>query len=266
MKGLIFSVKRFSIHDGPGIRLTFFVKGCPLSCLWCHNPEGISPEPEKVSQIFRVGDREFRKTEAVGRYYSIEDILAILEKERVFIDNSNGGVTFSGGEPLMQFDFLLEALKACKAHGFHTAIDTSGHFSSSKLKKIIPCTDLFLFDLKHLDSEKHREFTGVPNNTILKNFRHLIESSCDVMVRIPIVPGFNDSDEHLACLRKLIFSNRTDNIKMINLLPYHKIGASKYKRFNIPYKMGAVLQPSPERMKELKEFFSGGGIRVKIGG
>jgi pyruvate formate lyase activating enzyme len=266
MKGLIFSVKRYSIHDGPGIRVTFFMKGCPLSCLWCHNPEGISPVPEKARQVFRVGEREFRKTETVGRYYSVEDVLAILEKERVFIDKSKGGVTFSGGEPLVQFDFLLEVLKACKAAGFNTAIDTSGYFSQAKLKRIIPYTDLFLFDLKHLDPEKHKELTGVPNYTILSNFRHILESSCDVMVRIPVIPGLNDSQEHLVRLRKLIFRKRTNNIKMINLLPFHKIGESKYKRFKKPYKMGSFKQPYPEQMKELKEFFSGGGIRVKIGG
>lgn len=266
MEGLIFSVKRYSIHDGPGIRVTFFMKGCPMSCLWCHNPEGISPVPEKARQVFRVGEREFRKTETAGRYYSVEDVLAILEKERVFMDKSKGGVTFSGGEPLVQFDFLLEALKACKANGFHTAIDTSGYFSPVKLKRIIPYTDLFLFDLKHLDPEKHKEFTGVSNYTILNNFRFIIGSSCDVMVRIPIIPGFNDSHEHLGRLRRFILSKKTDNIKMINLLPYHKIGVSKYKRFKRLYKMESVQPPSPEQMKELKEFFSGGGIRVKIGG
>jgi pyruvate formate lyase activating enzyme len=266
MKGLIFNVKRYAIHDGPGIRVTFFMKGCPLSCRWCHNPEGISPEPEKVRLTNRVGDLEFKKTEIVGRLYSVKDILAILEKERVFIDKSKGGVTFSGGEPLMQFDFLLETLKACRVNGFHTAIDTSGQFSSEKLKKIVPYTDLFLFDLKHLDSKMHKEYTGIPNNTILRNFMQILKSRSEIMVRIPVIPGFNDSDEHINRLRKFIFDNKTDNIRMINLLPYHKIGASKYKKFNKPNKMKAVIQPSPEKMKELKEFFSGKGIRVKIGG
>jgi len=266
MKGLIFSVKRYAIHDGPGIRVTFFMKGCPLSCWWCHNPEGISPEPEKVQMINRIGDKEFRKTEIAGRQYTIEDILEILMKERIFIDKSGGGVTFSGGEPFMQFDFLLEALKACKDAGFHTAVDTSGHFSSGLLKKVIPYTDLFLYDLKHLDREKHIEFTGVPNDTILKNYELIVESGCEIMIRIPVIPGFNDSQDHLERLRKYIFDNRTESIKMINLLPFHKTGASKYKRFNKTYKMEAIVPPASEKMKELKEFFSEGGIRVKIGG
>ena len=130
MKGLIFSVKRYSIHDGPGIRVTFFMKGCPLSCIWCHNPEGISPFPEKVTRTNRVGAREFIQDEEVGKYYTVEDILGILEKEKVFINQSKGGVTFSGGEPMLQFEFLLEALKACKVNGYHTAVDTSGYSSA----------------------------------------------------------------------------------------------------------------------------------------
>ncbi|MEI6050466.1 MAG: 4Fe-4S cluster-binding domain-containing protein [Bacteroidota bacterium] len=127
MKGLIFSVKKYSIHDGRGIRVTFFMKGCSLSCIWCHNPEGISPFPEEVIQKNRVGEREFSNREEVGKFYSVEDILEILDKEKIFFDQSKGGVTFSGGEPMLQFEFLLEALKACKANGYHTAVDTSGY-------------------------------------------------------------------------------------------------------------------------------------------
>jgi pyruvate formate lyase activating enzyme len=123
MKGLVFSIKRYSVHDGPGIRVTFFMKGCPLSCWWCHNPEGISPLPENVELTEKVGEREFRKNVTAGEWYSVNDILGIIEKEKIFISESKGGVTFSGGEPLLQIDFLLEALKACKSHGYHTAVD-----------------------------------------------------------------------------------------------------------------------------------------------
>jgi pyruvate formate lyase activating enzyme len=266
MNGLIFSVKRYSIHDGPGIRVTFFMKGCPLSCWWCHNPEGISPEKEEVEKITRIGDREFYKKENVGLSYSVEDIIAIVEKERVFIDKSKGGVTFSGGEPMMQSEFLLEALKVCRDNGFHTAVDTSGQCSREKLEKIIPFTDLFLFDLKLMDEKKHIEYTGVTNKNILGNFNLIISRNVDIMIRIPVIPGFNDSEEDLEQLKQFIHDKKTERIKMINLLPYHKIGSSKYKRFNKPYKMEETVQPSPERMKELKEYFSGEGIRVKIGG
>jgi pyruvate formate lyase activating enzyme len=266
MKGLIFNVKRYAIHDGPGIRVTFFMKGCPLSCLWCHNPEGISSEPSTIEHVDRIGERKFRKNETAGKLYDTNDILAILEKERVFIDQSKGGVTFSGGEPMIQFDFLMEAMQACKENGYHTTVDTSGFSSPERFKKIIPFTDLFLFDIKHLDNLKHKEFTGMPNDVILRNYRLIFESGCDFMVRIPVVPGFNDDADHLATLKQYILSEKNENLKMISLLPYHKIGSSKYKRFNIPYKMENVEQPSSERMKELKEYFSGSGVRVKIGG
>jgi pyruvate formate lyase activating enzyme len=266
VKGLIFSVKRYAIHDGPGIRVTFFMKGCHLSCLWCHNPEGISPEPEIIEQVDRIGESEFRRNETVGKYYDTGDILEILEKERVFIDQSNGGVTFSGGEPMMQFDFLLKALKTCKENGFHTAVDTSGFSSPERFKQIIPFTDLFLFDLKHMDSLKHKEYTGVPNEVILNNLNIIIGSRSDLMIRVPVMPGYNDDEEHLTRLRQYITDRKNDNLKRISLLPYHKIGSSKYKRFKMPYKMENVEQPSVERMKELKDFFYGYGGKFKIGG
>jgi pyruvate formate lyase activating enzyme len=266
MKGFIFSVKRYSVHDGPGIRVTIFMKGCPLACLWCHNPEGISPFPETVTRINRVGDREFSRSEEVGKYYSVEEILEILNKERVFIDKSNGGVTFSGGEPLLQTEFLLEALKACKQQGYHTAVDTSGYSSAENFISVIPFTDLFLFDLKHLDNTKHFELTGVSNTGIMENFKHLLDSGRDIMLRVPVIPGYNDDYENLEGLRKLIMETKTSSLKKISLLPYHKIGSSKYKRFNVPYRMENVEQPTKERMMQLKEYFSETGIKIKIGG
>jgi len=266
MKGLIFSVKRYSIHDGPGIRVTFFMKGCSLSCSWCHNPEGISPFSETVVQTNKVGEREFTNSEEVGKYYSVENILEILEKERVFIYQSKGGVTFSGGEPMLQSEFLFDALKACKANGYHTAVDTSGYSSAENYKSIIPFTDLFLFDIKHLDETRHIELTGVSNIGILDNYRLLLNSGKDIMVRVPVIPGFNDDPDHLEKLKQFLLSTKTESLKKINLLPFHKIGSSKYKRFNIPYRMGNVEPPAKEKMQDLKEFFLGVGVKVKIGG
>jgi pyruvate formate lyase activating enzyme len=266
MQGLIFSVKRYSIHDGPGIRVTFFMKGCPLSCWWCHNPEGISPEREEAVRNRRVGEKEFSVNEEVGKYYSVDDILEILEKERIFIQQSNGGVTFSGGEPMMQSEFLLEVLKACRANGYHTAVDTSGYASSESYQSIIPYTDLFLFDIKHLDPSMHLEYTGVSNIGILDNLRMILKSGKDVMVRLPLIPGKNDDKENLTAIRELLSSLKCENLRKINLLPFHRIGKSKYKRFNLPYRMNDTEQPSPERMRELKEFFEATGIKVKIGG
>jgi len=266
LKGLIFSVKRYSIHDGPGIRITFFMKGCPLSCWWCHNPEGISPDTETFEEAHRIGGKLIKRKEKAGRYYSTDDLLHILEKERIFITESNGGVTFSGGEPLYQFEFLLEALKTCRANGFHTALDTSGYSLPDNYLAIIPYTSLFLFDIKHLDDSKHVECTGVSNSRILDNFDLISGSGSDIYVRIPVIPGYNDSPEHLEKLRIFINDHKTPNLKMINLLPYHKTGSSKYRKFGIPYKMNDIQPPSKQRMNELKDFFSYTGIKVKTGG
>jgi len=200
------------------------MKGCPLSCIWCHNPEGISPFPEKVTRTNRVGAREFIQDEEVGKYYTVEDLLGILEKEKVFINQSKGGVTFSGGEPMLQFEFLLEALKACKANGYHTAVDTSGYSSAGNFISLIPFTDLFLFDLKHLDETKHFELTGVSNSIILENYRLLLESGKDIMIRIPVIPGYNDDNEHIERLIQFLDTTGTGSLKKISLLPYHKIG------------------------------------------
>jgi len=266
MKGLIFSVKKYSIHDGPGIRITFYMKGCPLSCWWCHNPEGISPYPEKIGEVQRIGEKEFRKTEEAGRYYSIDEILLILEKEKVFINESKGGVTFSGGEPLYQFEFLLETLKACRANGYHTTVDSSGYSLPENYLAIIPYTSLFLFDIKHLDDSKHVECTGVSNSRILENFDLICRSRSDIYVRIPVIPGYNDNQEHLERLRSFIADHSTDNVKMICLLPFHKTGNSKYRKFGLTYKMNDIQAPSKQRMNELKDFFSYTGIKVKTGG
>jgi pyruvate formate lyase activating enzyme len=266
MNGLIFSVKRYSIHDGPGIRVTFFMKGCPLRCLWCHNPEGISPFPENVLQTKKIGNKEFSSNEEVGRFYSVGDILDILEKERVFIEQSKGGVTFSGGEPMMQTEFLLETLKACKANGYHTSVDTSGYSLAKNYESIIPFTDLFLFDMKHLDDARHTEFTGVSNLGILDNYRLLLASGKDIMLRVPVIPGYNDNAEHMEKLKQLILSSKTKSLRKISLLPFHKIGSSKYKKFNVPYEMESVKPPSKEEMQRLKDFFSDTGVKVKIGG
>ena len=266
MKGLIFSIKRYSIHDGQGIRVTFFMKGCPLSCLWCHNPEGIPASPITITLKNRVGNKEFNYNEVVGKYYSVEDILDVLEKEKIFLNQSKGGVTFSGGEPMLQFEFLQEILKVCKTNGYHTAVDTSGYSSAQKFLAILPYTDLFLFDLKHMDEAKHIEFTGVSNRLIFDNYQMLLESGKDIMVRVPVIPGYNDDPDHLDRLKQFLSATKTASLKKISLLPYHKIGSTKYKRFNLPYIMKNVEPPDKEKMQKLKEFFSDTGVKVKIGG
>jgi pyruvate formate lyase activating enzyme len=230
MKGLIFSVKRYSIHDGPGIRVTFFLKGCPLSCWWCHNPEGISPLPRNVEQVERVGEKEFVRIEEAGKYYDIIDILEILDKEKIFISESKGGVTFSGGEPLLQTEFLAEALRACRENGYHTTVDTSGYAPAENLRTI------------------------------------LLDAGNDIIVRIPVIPGFNDDEESLGALKSLLAESKRSSLVRISLLPYHKIGVSKYKKFSMEYRMDGVNQPSKQRMNELKLLFDDTGIPVRISG
>jgi len=266
MKGLIFSIKRYSVHDGPGIRVTFFMKGCPLNCYWCHNPEGISPFTETAVSDEKVGDTVFVSAKEVGRYYSVEEILEIIERERVFIDKSGGGVTFSGGEPMMQSEFLRKVLAACKKSGYHTAVDTSGYTSADSFRSIVSYTDLFLFDLKQMTDTRHIESTGVSNFVILENYRLLLGTAKEVWVRIPIIPGFNDDKEHLETLKKFLLTTKTESLTSINLLPYHRIGYSKHKRFPVPVSMVPAEPPSKERMAELKSFLSDVGIKVKIGG
>ena len=213
-----------------------------------------------------MGEKEFFVKEKAGKYYSADDIMEIIEKEKIFISESKGGVTFSGGEPLLQFEFLLDALKRCKSTGFHTALDTSGYAKTEQYLSLIPYTDLFLFDIKHLDGSKHLLYTGVSNELIMNNLKLVLDSGRDVMIRIPVVPGFNDDPANLESLRSFLEKNKNSNLKKINLLPYHRIGASKYKKFNIPYRMNGVEPPSPARMKELKQYFEETGIKVKIGG
>lgn len=266
MEGLIFNIKKYAVHDGPGIRVTFFLKGCPLKCLWCHNPEGISPEKEAVMQKRKIGGKEFSEEEVAGKSISTDEIIEILEGEKIFLASSGGGVTFSGGEPLLQFEFLMEALKACRENGFHTAVDTSGFTTTERLKAIIPLTDLFLFDLKHLDEEKHLEYTGALNRDILASYLYLARHAKEIFVRIPVIPGYNDDEAHLLQLQKFLTETRSDAVKKICLLPYHKTGMSKYRKLNLDYRMADIVAPSASRMSELKNFFSSTGIAIKTGG
>jgi pyruvate formate lyase activating enzyme len=219
-----------------------------------------------MERVSRIGAGEIRRQEKIGKYYQIEDVLRILEKESIFIGQSGGGITFSGGEPLFQPDFLLEALKACRAGGYHTAVDTSAYSPARDFRAIIPYTNLFLFDIKHLDDSRHFEFTGVSNAGIIENFDTLLQEGADIYARIPVIPGFNDSQDHLRRLKAFLNDRKSSSLKMICLLPYHRPGSSKYGKLGIPLEMNGLKPPSEKRMNELKEYFSDLGIRVKTGG
>jgi pyruvate formate lyase activating enzyme len=265
-KGLIFSIKKYSIHDGPGIRLTFFMKGCPLRCAWCHNPEGISAEPEMAERRDRIADNEFIVQECIGKSYSVDDLLNIAEKEKIFIDTSKGGITFSGGEPLLQIEFLREAMKCLKERGFHIAVDTSGYTRFENFTEIIPYTDLFLFDLKHLDDEMHVRFTGESNSIITGNFKKLVSSGKEIWIRVPLIPGVNDSAEYLKRLRDFIMEYRTPDVTQLHILPYHRTGGSKYGKLNIENRMPETAEPSSERIEEIRQLMTINGLIVKTGG
>ncbi len=298
--GTTFNIKKFSIHDGPGIRTTVFFKGCPLSCLWCHNPESQSPQPEihyfenrciqcgdcaevcpnnAISFIdgIRVWDSdlcqfcgacaEICPTEAiqlVGRDTDIDEIMAEIEKDIIYYDQSGGGVTFSGGEPLQQIDFLVALLKKCKEHKIHTAVDTSGFAAWARIEKILPYTNLFLYDLKLMDDEKHRQFTGVSNQVILENLSRLNNTQAQVHVRVPIIPSINDDDENLRATAT--FLSTLKNIQQIDLLPYHNIASDKYQRMAQEYTLKDIKTPSTKEMQRLAAIFEKKGFRVKIGG
>ena len=221
-----------------------------------------------MESVRRVGDREFICCEEAGYYKSVDDILAVLAREKIFMDQSGGGVTFSGGEPLLQFDFLYEAARECRKQGYHTVIDTSGFAPSENFRLLLPHTDLFLFDIKHLDDDRHIRGTGVSNRLILENLKFLAGNARALAVRIPVIPGYNDDPGHIDRLIDLVGDMYVSRglPGSVNLLPFHRIGSSKYRKFNLAYGMDGVEPPPAEFMKELKGRFAATGIRVKIGG
>jgi pyruvate formate lyase activating enzyme len=265
MKGLIFDIKRFAIHDGPGIRTTIFLKGCPLACWWCHNPESRNREPETVTRTQKVNGRSFEVREEVGTWMTIESVMAEIEKERVFMDESGGGVTLSGGEPLLQYEFALALMKELRSSALHTALDTTGYVSREIMRKAVGHVDLFLYDLKHLDDLWHKKYTGVSNKLVLENLEMLYHSGKEVIIRFPVIPGINDQTGHIELLSAYL-NDHFPRLKMIDLLPYHNIAGHKYKKFNIPDRMKNVREPDQERMKFLQQYFSNQGFDAKIGG
>jgi len=265
MKGLFFDIKRYAVHDGPGIRTTLFFKGCPLSCWWCHNPEGIRKEPEEVVTVHKMEGKDFPVTETVGRWMSVDEVMREINKERTFMEESEGGVTFSGGEPLWQAAFLEDLLLACKREGYHTAVDTTGHTSRNNLQKILGLTDIFLYDVKHMNDARHMEYTGVSNRLILENLTFLAEAGKDLYIRIPVIPGINDDEENID--RTVRFLQKLNGaVKEVDLLPYHALAAHKYEKFGMEYRMAGVPEPTEEEMERLRSRFVREGFEVKVGG
>lgn len=290
--GVIFNLQRFSIHDGPGIRTTVFLKGCPLNCSWCHNPESQHPRPEVLFWSDRCSDcqrclascpaqaivapgqvdRERcsgcgrcasacprAARELVGRVTSVDEVLAELQKDEVFYDQSAGGVTFSGGEPLAQPEFLQALLAGCKRCYWHTAVDTSGYAPWTLLSALLPLVDLWLYDLKLLDDAAHRQQTGVSNQLILQNLTRLLAAGANVEVRVPVVPGVNDRPGDWQALVAFL---RPLAVRGVKLLGYHRYGQEKYRRLGLAYPLESTVPPSAERLAELSDYLQAAGLLV----
>ncbi len=264
MKGIIFDIKRMALHDGPGIRQTVFFKGCPLSCRWCHNPESRSREIQCLKISEKIGGKSVDDVEIIGREITVTELMSVILRDRMIYEESGGGVTFSGGEPLMQPRFLAEILKQCQKNEIHTCLDTTGFTSWEVIQKVAPYTDLFLYDLKHPDNEKHRQFTGVENKLILDNLYRLDAIDKKIWIRIPFIPTLNDDESDL--LKYLAMLAKLKQKPPISLLPYHKIGSHKYDRFQLPYHMQGIEEPTKESVAFAKHIFENEGYSIQVGG
>jgi len=264
MKALIFDIKRYAVHDGPGIRTTVFFKACPLNCWWCHNPESQDIKLQEVLNTVIFDGVAVNESEKIGKLMTINQVMDEIRKDILFFDDSGGGVTFSGGEPLMQHNFLLEILKQCKEEEIHTCVDTSGFSRWDKMEKILPYTELFLYDLKHFDNEKHIKYTGVSNRQIIGNLEKLLERGKEVWIRYPFIPELNDDENNLAEMQ--LFLRKHPEIKQLNILPYHNISNHKYNKLNKPYLLKDLKTPSEAQIQELKSKFDTVVEKVIVGG
>ena len=298
--GTVFDIKRFSLHDGPGIRTTVFLKGCGLRCWWCHNPESQYFHPELLLRAERciqcaacveecpqtaimhngddfVTDRTVcegcgictdacytEAREIVGRTMTVEAVMDAILRDVAFYDESGGGVTFSGGEPLLHGEFLLALLQACKNNGLHTILDTCGHAPTESLHAVHPYIDLFLYDLKMMDSERHRAVTGASNERIVQHLRLLSENGHRIILRIPIIPHINDDDANLDQIGAL--ARELPGIERVDILGYHRIGSEKHARLGRSNPMPQTDPPSDERMAGIQQRLESYGLTVKIGG
>lgn len=298
---LIFDIKRYAISDGPGIRIAVYFKGCPLKCAWCHNPESQLPKVQKLYNASRcigaqdcievcpedalkltpkgiVTDYEnctlcgkcaeacpTKAIEMSGKLYNVNELMGIIERERIHIEHSGGGVTFSGGEPLLFPEFLTEMLKACGEKGLHRAVDTCGFASTKTLLEIAKYTDLFLYDLKLMDAQKHKKWTGVDNQLILKNLKVLAETGANINIRIPLIKNINSDVEEITKMAEFIDS-LPGYKPMVSLLPYHNIAKGKYQKLKMEYNSGEMDEPTETDIQKVRKIFNSFGIETEIGG
>ena len=295
-EGAIVDLKRFAVHDGPGIRTTLFLKGCPLSCLWCHNPESIRRGAElgllknkcvlcgecakvcpESCHSFSDGTHRIDRSKCIacgkcvsaclydalilyGRRLSAEEAARLILEDRFFYEYSNGGATVSGGEPLLQTEFCAELFRLLKTEGVHCTVDTCGNVPWSAFERMLPLTDLFLYDFKEIDSEKHKAFTGVPNERILENLKRLSGCGVPIEIRMPLVPEYNMSDSDLAGAGEFLAG--LGNITAVRMLAYHSLAHSKYESVGHTDTMPDVPAPSAEMMERAERILSGFGLRT----
>ena len=256
VKGRIFDIQRYSIHDGGGIRTIVFLKGCPLRCKWCCNPEGQHYNVEKMT----LGGKE----KIVGQDVTVGEIIDIVERDRIYYRRSGGGLTLSGGESLTQPDFAVALLKTAKERGITTAMESTGFADFSVISRYLPYLDLYLMDIKHMNSAKHKEFTSQPNELILENAKKITDAGARLIVRTPVIPTFNATKEEIGEIAK--FASSLKGVTQMHILPYHRIGTDKYKGLNRDYSLTGIEPPSKELMNELLEVVNSYGLKGQIGG
>ena len=256
-KGRIFDIQRYSIHDGPGIRTIVFFKGCFLRCRWCCNPE---------SQEFAIQSMTMNgTTKTVGEDITVGELMHELEKDRAYYMRSGGGITLSGGEAMAQPDFAEALLIACHNYGFNTAIETTAFVSHAVLERLIPHIDHVMMDIKHMDPVKHEAFTGQSNERILENAQWIAANAAHMVVRVPVVPTFNDSAKEIAAIAR--FADALPRVEELHLLPYHRLGSDKYTGIGRDYTMSEITPPTNDHMAILKRAAEGvSSLRVQIGG
>lgn len=299
MEVCVFDIQRFSVHDGPGIRSTVFLKGCPLSCLWCCNPESQKWHPEVLlnadlcigcnrcvtacptgAVVNNQGQLSYNRQICTdcgscvetcyadartikGAMMNVDQMVDAIIKDRAFYDNSGGGVTFSGGEPLMHAAFLEEVMKRCVEQGIHISVETCGHVPMANIERIAPYVSLFLFDIKHTDSEKHKAFTGVDNAQILANCRRLAELGREISIRVPVIPTFNMDEPTLSSIAQFAHEIGAKNM---HLLPYHRFASNKYNMLGRTYWHPGVEKAEVEDVEVLRDAIAIPGLKIMIGG
>lgn len=298
-KGIVFDIQRFSVHDGPGIRTLVFLKGCPLRCQWCSNPESQNKDKQimfiekncihcgkcveacpqnaiSFTPTFAIDDSKCdlcgkcvdvcysKALNMTGDLKSVDEVMEVLKKDKLHYRRSGGGITLSGGEPLFQSEFAKDLLKECKAQGWHTAIETTAYTSKQTLTEVLPWIDLVLLDIKHTNDEKHMQYTTKSNKRILENAKYIGEFGVPINIRVPVIPGFNNEISEIEEISR--FAKSINGVKEVHLLPYHRLGENKYNYLEYEYRLKGIQPPEREDMRILKETVEKIGMKCKIGG